>query len=212
MVRNIKARPPWQGSQAGLYWHPRDSTGQGERGPGGGGCLSPLPAPRSPLPPPLPRGTRSHQPLVGGAPAPANVSPAVFCVFQNRGVLAPAGAPSSGRLCLHARRLAKSAAASLAVLRRVVMVTPGEKSTHRGPQRADKGLGGEPCGPPALLMFNLELESGRRSASLLGPTQGVPTPARDPRPGCMGSPVGPCTMHSSVLPRWAGLSLEVRLK
>lgn len=171
-----------------------------------------LPAPRSPLPPPLPRGTRSHQPLVGGAPAPANVSPAVFCVFQNRGVLAPAGAPSSGRLCLHARRLAKSAAASLAVLRRVVMVTPGEKSTRRGPQRADKGLGGEACGPPALLMFNLELESERRSASLLGPTQGVPTPARDPRPGCMGSPVGPCTMHSSVLPRWAGLSLEVRLK
>lgn len=37
MARNIKARPPWQGSQAGLYWHPRDSAGQGERGPGGGG-------------------------------------------------------------------------------------------------------------------------------------------------------------------------------
>lgn len=44
MARNIKARPPWQSSQAGLYWHPRDSAGQGERGPGGGGCRSPLPA------------------------------------------------------------------------------------------------------------------------------------------------------------------------
>lgn len=42
MVRNIKARSPWQGSQAGLYWHPRDSAGQGERGPGGG-CRSPPP-------------------------------------------------------------------------------------------------------------------------------------------------------------------------
>lgn len=178
MVRNIKARPPWQGSQAGLYWHPRDSTGQGERGPGGGGCLSPLPAPRSPLPPPLPRGTRSHQPLVGGAPAPANVSPAVFCVFQNRGVLAPAGAPSSGRLCLHARRLAKSAAASLAVLRRVVMVTPGEKSTRRGPQRADKGLGGEACGPPALLMFNLSWRAGGDRPRCSAPCRGCrPLPA-----------------------------------
>lgn len=46
MVRNIKARPPWQGSRAGLYRHPRDSAGQGESGPGGGGCRSPLPAPR----------------------------------------------------------------------------------------------------------------------------------------------------------------------
>lgn len=46
-MRNIKARPPWQRSQAGLYWHPRDSAGRGERGPdGGGGCRSPLPAPR----------------------------------------------------------------------------------------------------------------------------------------------------------------------
>lgn len=44
MARNIKASPPWQGSQAGLYWHPRDSAGQGERGPGGGGCRSPLAA------------------------------------------------------------------------------------------------------------------------------------------------------------------------
>lgn len=177
----------------------------------------PLPAPCSLLPAPCshhccPGEPGATSPLVGGAPAPANVSPAVFCVFKNRRVLAPAGATSSGRLCLHARRLAKSAAASLAVLQCVVMVTPGEKSTRRGPQRADKGLGGEACGPPALLMFNLELESGQRLASLLGPMQGVPTPARDPRPGCMGSPAGPCTMHSSVLPRWAGLSLEVRLK
>lgn len=55
MARNIKARPPWQGSQAGLYWHPRDSAGQGERGPGGGGCRSPLAA-----------GPRGDPPFAGG--------------------------------------------------------------------------------------------------------------------------------------------------
>lgn len=29
VVRNIKARSPWQGSQAGLCWHPRDFAEQG---------------------------------------------------------------------------------------------------------------------------------------------------------------------------------------
>lgn len=43
MARNIKASPPWQRSRAGLYWHPRDSAGQGELG-----CRSPLSAPAGP--------------------------------------------------------------------------------------------------------------------------------------------------------------------
>lgn len=66
MVRNIKARPPWQGSQAGLYWHPRDSAGQGERGPGGGGCLSPLPAPCSPVPAPTAAAPGTREPPAPG--------------------------------------------------------------------------------------------------------------------------------------------------
>lgn len=67
--------PPWQGSQAGLYWHPRDSAGQGERGPGGGGgCRSPLPSPRRP-------GTGGcRQPSAGRPKATPPPPPAVSAV------------------------------------------------------------------------------------------------------------------------------------
>lgn len=86
MARNIKARPPWQSSQARLYWHPRDSAGQGERGPGGGGCRSPLAA----------AGARGEPTALRGRPQ-ANAVPALGSeLTRRRGRAGPGSARRLG--------------------------------------------------------------------------------------------------------------------
>lgn len=136
MVRNIKARPPWQGSQAGLYWHPWDSAGQGERGPGGG-CCSPLPAARA--------RARGEPAALRGRPK-ANVVSAVGSVLTRRSGWAG--------LCPRARRFETSAAASRVVislvpsrLRRKAPAVPArpqesrQRSARQGPAAVPRRAG-----------------------------------------------------------------------
>lgn len=163
MVRNIKARPPWQGSRAGLYRHPRDSAGQGESGPGGGGCRSRLPAAGA-------RGTGGGKVGKEGYPrSPSREAESKRRSCRRLGVNEAPGArrrrlprlgPGSARPAGSALRcISRGQPAG----NRISAVAFGENSARPSPpglRRADKGLRGKarrPChGGPARLMFNRE--------------------------------------------------------
>lgn len=136
MARNIKARPPWQGSRAGLYWHLRDSGEQSEHGPSGGS--------RSPL-------LRARQ-RRGGEPAALRGSD-----------VSAAGSPltrRSGWACPRARAL-RTISCGQPAGNLISAVAFGEKSGRR-PRPASgeqtKVCEARPRGR-ALLMFNRDRRS-----------------------------------------------------